>query len=85
MCDDRKHRRAGRGSARAERACQQPWYLTRSACRDEITTVAQNYNEIGRIAMELLLRKLGERTDDPVSDAPEQVLLNAEIILRQSA
>jgi DNA-binding LacI/PurR family transcriptional regulator len=58
--------------------------LSRYAC-PPITTVAQNYNDIGRIAMELLLRKLGERTDDPVSDAPEQVLLNAEIILRQSA
>ncbi|MDM9620432.1 LacI family transcriptional regulator [Rhizobium sp. AC44/96] len=59
--------------------------LSRYAC-PPITTVAQSYNEIGRIAMQLLLRKLGEEDDETSGSAlDEQVLLNAEIILRESA
>jgi DNA-binding LacI/PurR family transcriptional regulator len=59
--------------------------LSRYAC-PPITTVAQSYNDIGRIAMQLLLRKLDEEeTGAPSSSADEQVLLNAEIILRESA
>lgn len=59
--------------------------LSRYAC-PPITTVAQSYNEIGRIAMELLLRKLGEgMAGNALENLPERVLLNAEIILRHSA
>lgn len=59
--------------------------LSRYAC-PPITTVAQNYNEIGRLATELLLSKLGETTDTK-NEIPsdERILLNAEIMLRDSA
>lgn len=57
--------------------------LSRYAC-PPITTVAQSYNDIGRIAMELLLRKLGEEAEGS-SSGDEQILLNAEIMLRDSA
>lgn len=48
-----------------------------------LTTVAQDYNEIGRLAMELLFRTLDEDT----GELPEKnrILLNAEIKLRMSA
>ncbi|KAB2748356.1 MULTISPECIES: LacI family DNA-binding transcriptional regulator [Brucella] len=51
-----------------------------------LTTVAQDYNEIGRLAIELLFRTLGETTDDRL-ELPEtqRILLNAEIKLRMSA
>jgi DNA-binding LacI/PurR family transcriptional regulator len=56
--------------------------LSRYAC-SPITTVAQSYNEIGRIAMELLLHKLDDGVTDNASDRlPERVLLNAENLLR---
>jgi DNA-binding LacI/PurR family transcriptional regulator len=58
--------------------------LSRYAC-PPITTVAQSYNDIGRIAMELLLRKLGEDGNGTTLGDDEQVLLNGEIILRESA
>ncbi|MBB2974078.1 DNA-binding LacI/PurR family transcriptional regulator [Mesorhizobium sp. RMAD-H1] len=60
--------------------------LSRYAC-PPITTVAQNYNEIGRLAMALLLRKLGENlhATAPLTSGGERILLNAEIMLRQSA
>lgn len=59
--------------------------LSRYAC-PPITTVAQNYNEIGRLAMALLLRKLGENTQAVAPLPPgERLLLNAEIMLRESA
>ncbi len=58
--------------------------LSRYAC-PPITTVAQSYNDIGRIAMELLLRKLGEDGSGTGLGGDEQVLLNGEIILRESA
>ena len=58
--------------------------LSRYAC-PPITTVAQSYNDIGRIAMQLLLQKLDHDTEGSALSVPEQVLLNAEIILRQSA
>jgi len=51
-----------------------------------LTTVAQDYNEIGRLAMELLFRTLGETTEGKLSlPAENRILLNAEIKLRQSA
>lgn len=56
--------------------------LSQYAC-PPITTVAQNYNEIGRLAIELLLRKLSE-TDEP-SRGKDQILLKAELMLRRSA
>ncbi len=51
-----------------------------------LTTVAQDYNEIGRLAIELLFRTLGEATDNRM-ELPEtqRILLNAEIKLRMSA
>lgn len=59
--------------------------LSRYAC-PPITTVAQNYNEIGRLAIELLLHKLGEN-DDHRTDFPHdgRILLKAELQLRESA
>lgn len=59
--------------------------LSRYAC-PPITTVAQNYNEIGRLAISLLLRKLGEAdtSDDPLTNR-DQILLKSELILRASA
>jgi DNA-binding LacI/PurR family transcriptional regulator len=59
--------------------------LSRYAC-PPITTVAQNYNEIGRLAMQLLLHKIGEGTETKTSfPGGERLLLNAEIMLRDSA
>lgn len=59
--------------------------LSRYAC-PPITTVAQNYNDIGRLAMEMLLHQLGEIRDLPSQDMSNgQILLNAELQLRQSA
>ncbi len=59
--------------------------LSRYTC-PPLTTVAQNYNEIGRIAIELLLHKINARFDEDVEPRPnERVLLNAEIMLRMSA
>lgn len=57
--------------------------LSRYAC-PPITTVAQNYNEIGRLSIELLLQKVGEA---PASGqaVSERTLLSAEIMLRKSA
>lgn len=51
-----------------------------------LTTVAQDYNEIGRLAIELLFRTLGETVDGRL-ELPEtqRILLNAEIKLRMSA
>ena len=56
--------------------------LSRYAC-PPITTVAQNYNEIGRLAIELLLRKLSEVGNAAV--AKDQILLKSDLMLRQSA
>lgn len=59
--------------------------LSRYAC-PPITTVAQDYNEIGRRAMELLFYKLGEPFHPAGRPPPsERLLLSAEIILRDSA
>ncbi|KXF75240.1 LacI family transcriptional regulator [Paramesorhizobium deserti] len=59
--------------------------LSRYAC-PPITTVAQNYNEIGRLAMALLMHKLGESSHATAPlPAGERILLNAEIMLRESA
>lgn len=59
--------------------------LSRYAC-PPITTVAQNYNEIGKRAIEMLLTKLGEAASSSVSPiAEERVLLDAELMLRSSA
>jgi DNA-binding LacI/PurR family transcriptional regulator len=59
--------------------------LSRYMC-PPLTTVAQNYNEIGRLAIELLFDKLGE-TPDSKTELPgnSRILLNAEIKLRMSA
>ncbi len=59
--------------------------LSQYAC-PPITTVTQNYNEIGRLAIGLLLKKLGET--DGVNDirlSHEQILLKSELMLRASA
>ncbi len=59
--------------------------LSRYAC-PPITTVAQNLNEIGRLAMDLLFRKLDLEPDGTELPAEShRILLNAEIILRESA
>ncbi len=59
--------------------------LSRYTC-PPLTTVAQNYNEIGRLAIELLLYKLGETENaDQAFPADERILLSAEIMLRGSA
>lgn len=51
-----------------------------------LTTVAQDYNEIGRLAMELLFRTLGEISENkPDLPSNQRILLNAEIKLRLSA
>lgn len=77
--------KVGRGQDRELRiAGHDDHPLSRYAC-PPITTVAQSYNDIGRIAMELLLRKLGEEDAGSTPQHDEQVLLNAEIILRESA
>jgi DNA-binding LacI/PurR family transcriptional regulator len=51
-----------------------------------LTTVAQNYNEIGRLATEMLFNKLGH-SQEFKSKLPdgERILLNGEIMLRMSA
>ena len=51
-----------------------------------LTTIAQNYNEIGRRALDLLFRQVGVasgRDEDLPADGC--ILLNAEIVLRKSA
>ncbi|MGF9694559.1 LacI family DNA-binding transcriptional regulator [Rhizobium sp. 0TCS1.26] len=59
--------------------------LSRYSC-PPITTVAQNYSEIGRLATELLLSKLGETAMTKHEfPADERILLNAAIMLRDSA
>ncbi|MBD8555980.1 LacI family DNA-binding transcriptional regulator [Rhizobium sp. CFBP 8762] len=59
--------------------------LSRYTC-PPLTTVAQNHNEIGRLAIELLLHKLGESTGSKMEFPDnERILLNAEIMLRTSA
>ena len=55
--------------------------LSRYTC-PPITTVAQDYEEIGRLAIELLLRRLGSKAEPPVN---ERFLLSTEIMLRGSA
>jgi DNA-binding LacI/PurR family transcriptional regulator len=55
--------------------------LSRYAC-PPITTVAQNYSEIGKLAIELLLRKIDSA--EP-SSTENPVLLTAELMLRDSA
>lgn len=51
-----------------------------------ITTVAQNYNEIGRLAIGLLFKQLGEDTPgDDMLLTQNRILLKAELMLRKSA
>jgi len=57
--------------------------LSRYAC-PPITTVAQNYNEIGRLAIELLLERLDEKCQ-ATKPGSGRILLNAELMLRSSA
>ena len=51
-----------------------------------LTTISQNYNEIGRRALDLLFREIGITTAKD-TDLPEDrcILLSAEIVLRKSA
>jgi DNA-binding LacI/PurR family transcriptional regulator len=56
--------------------------LSEYAC-PPLTTVAQNYNEIGRLAIELLLRKLSET--EGAAASKDQILLKSELMLRRSA
>lgn len=56
--------------------------LSEFAC-PPITTVAQDYNEIGRLAIELLLRKLSE-TGEPAAGR-DRILLKSGLRLRRSA
>jgi DNA-binding LacI/PurR family transcriptional regulator len=59
--------------------------LSRYAC-PPITTVAQNYNEIGKLAIELLLGRMGETAGRSFTTAAEErILLSAELMLRNSA
>jgi len=65
--------------------------LSRYTC-PPLTTVAQNVEEIGRIAVELLLNKINAQAEDGAQAGDggnarigERVLLNAEIMLRRSA
>ncbi len=55
--------------------------LSRYAC-PPITTVAQNYDEIGRLATQLLLSNLDNESPPAVSN---RILLDAQIMLRSSA
>ena len=57
--------------------------LSRYAC-PPITTVAQNYNEIGRLSIELLLQKMDEAPPSG-SIVADRTLLSAELMLRKSA
>ncbi|WP_337269241.1 LacI family DNA-binding transcriptional regulator [Oryzifoliimicrobium ureilyticus] len=57
--------------------------LSRYAC-PPITTVAQNYNEIGRLAMDMLLEKIEAEISSRGAE-DRQVLLKAELMLRSSA
>jgi DNA-binding LacI/PurR family transcriptional regulator len=51
-----------------------------------ITTVAQNYDEIGRISMEILLNEMADGVKSSGSAIAEQrILLSAERLLRSSA
>ena len=58
--------------------------LSRYAC-PPITTVAQNYNQIGQLAMDLLLRMSGQGEDEAAHVGGDTILLNGEIMLRGSA
>lgn len=53
-----------------------------------LTTVAQNYNEIGRQAMAILLRKIAIESGedmDPEACGEEHILLPSQMVLRESA
>jgi DNA-binding LacI/PurR family transcriptional regulator len=54
----------------------------RYAC-PPITAVAQNYDKIGRLAIELLLERLDEKSS--AKPASGRILLNAELMLRSAA
>lgn len=58
--------------------------LSQYAC-PPITTVAQNYNEIGRLAIGLLLKKLGEVDGAEQGLGRDQILLKSDLMLRASA
>lgn len=59
--------------------------LSRYTC-PPLTTVAQNTSEIGRLAIGLLLKKLGESTDPNEPKLhQDRILLKSELMLRQSA
>ncbi|MDR3493636.1 MAG: LacI family DNA-binding transcriptional regulator [Ancalomicrobiaceae bacterium] len=59
--------------------------LSRYAC-PPLTTVTQNIREIGRVAIDLLFRKIDALDNGVPADADnDRVLLNAELMLRASA
>lgn len=60
-------------------------HLSRYTC-PPLTTVAQNFNEIGRIAVEMIIQRLeNDSSKAPDESQNKRVLLNAEIMLRSSA
>lgn len=59
--------------------------LSQYAC-PPLTTVKQNYNDIGRLAIGLLFKMLGEKVEDTeIQTGRDQILLKSELMLRASA
>lgn len=58
--------------------------LSRYAC-PPLTTVAQDYGQIGSMAMSLLMKKLGETDGDDPRLSRDRILLDGALMLRQSA
>jgi len=51
-----------------------------------LTTVSQDSDEMGRIALRLLFSRIDhDQTENPGNPSNERILLNAELILRKSA
>ncbi len=58
--------------------------LSRYTC-PPLTTVAQDYAQIGSLAIALLLKKLGEADGDDIRLSRDRILLDGALMLRQSA
>ncbi|MDH6265917.1 DNA-binding LacI/PurR family transcriptional regulator [Rhizobium sp. SG_E_25_P2] len=58
--------------------------LSRYTC-PPLTTVAQDYGQIGSLAIALLLKKLGEADGDDIRLSRDRILLDGALMLRQSA